>query len=110
MSYSDNVLVCTASMPQAAQVSLICSSPFATSISRRRTSFWQEGQIQIGGGDDGSGWRGRGMTAAVSADGDHEGCAGLTRDASHLFLPARGTFPGRGDYAFSPRVLRETRN
>jgi hypothetical protein len=70
LSYSDNALVCTASMPQAAQVSLICSSPFATSISRKRMSFWQEGQIQIGGGDDGSGWRGRGMTAAVPADGD----------------------------------------
>jgi hypothetical protein len=57
-------------MPQAAQVSLICSSPFATSMSRKRMSFWQEGQIQIGGGDDGSDWRGRGMTAAVPADGD----------------------------------------
>jgi hypothetical protein len=65
MSYWDNALVCTASMPQAAQVSLICSSPLATSMSRKRMSFWQEGQIQMGGGDDGSGWRGRGMTAAV---------------------------------------------
>jgi hypothetical protein len=70
MSYWDNALVCTASMPQAAQASLICSSPFATSMSRKRMSFWQEGQIQMGGRDDGSGWRGRGMTAAMLADGD----------------------------------------
>jgi hypothetical protein len=69
MSYWDNALVCTASMPQAAQASLICSSPFATSMSRKRMSFWQEGQIQMGGRDDGSDWRGRGMTAAVSVDG-----------------------------------------
>jgi hypothetical protein len=70
MSYWDNALVCAASMPQAAQASLICSSPFATSMSRTRMSLRQDGQIQMGGGDDGSGWRGRGMTAAVSADGD----------------------------------------
>jgi hypothetical protein len=67
MGYSDNALVCAASAPQAAQASLICSSPLATSIARTRMSFWQEGQIQMGGGDDGSGWRGRGMTAAVPA-------------------------------------------
>src|SRR3979411_774459 len=67
MSYSDNALVSAASAPQAAQASLICSSPLATSIARTRMSFWQEGQIQMGGGDDGSGWRGRGMTAAVPA-------------------------------------------
>src|SRR5262249_58402615 len=69
-SYSDSTLVCAASAPHAAQASLIRSSPFATSMARRRISFRQEGQIQTGGGGDGSGWRGRGMTAAVPADGD----------------------------------------
>src|SRR6266446_1031596 len=70
MRYSDSALVCAASAPHAAHASLIRSSPFATSIARRRISFWQEGQIQTGGGGEGSGWRGRGMTAAVPADGD----------------------------------------
>ena len=70
MSYSDSTFVCAASAPHAAHASLIRSSPFATSIARRRISFWQEGQIQTGGGGDGSGWRGRGMSATVPADGD----------------------------------------
>src|SRR6266516_4222373 len=70
MSYSDSTLVCAASAPHAANTSLIRSSPCATSNARRRISFSQEGQIQTGGGGDGSGWRGRGMTAAVPADGD----------------------------------------
>src|SRR5262249_5020762 len=69
-SYSDSTLVCAASAPHAAQASLIRSSPFATSMARTRISFRQVGQIQTGGGGDGSGWRGRGMTAAVPADGD----------------------------------------
>jgi hypothetical protein len=39
----------------------MCSSPFATSIERTRMGFWQVGQIQIGGGNEGSNSRGRGM-------------------------------------------------
>jgi hypothetical protein len=69
-SHSDSTLACAASAPHAAHASLIHSCPFATSIARTRISFSQVGQIQTGGGGDGSGWRGRGMIAAVPADGD----------------------------------------
>jgi hypothetical protein len=39
----------------------MCSSPFATSIDWTRIGFSQAGQIQRGGGEDGSNWRGWGM-------------------------------------------------
>jgi hypothetical protein len=48
-------------VPQGAQASLMCSSPFATSIDRTRMGFSQVGQIQTGGGNDGSNSRGWGM-------------------------------------------------
>src|SRR5262249_9656482 len=69
-SYSDSTLVCAASAPHAAQASLIRSSPFATSMARRRISFWQEGERQGGGGGEGSGWRGWGLAGGVVAGGD----------------------------------------
>ena len=55
------MVLCVASVPQGAQASLMCSSPFATSIDRTRMGFSQVGQIQTGGGNDGSNSRGWGM-------------------------------------------------
>ena len=70
----------------------MCSSPFATSIDRTRMGFSQVGQIQTGGGNDGSNSRGWGNGASPGADtvGSHH----LPNGASSLFLSLHGTFGG----------------
>jgi hypothetical protein len=66
------------------------SSPFATSIDRTRMGFSQVGQIQTGGGNDGSNSRGWGM--APPPDADTVGLHHPPNSASSLFLLLHGTF------------------
>ena len=63
-----------ASVPHGVQASLMCSSPFVTSIDRTRMGFSQAGQIHMGGGDEASNSRGWGMAPP------HAGKRGLHHD------------------------------
>jgi hypothetical protein len=81
----DSLVLWVASVPHGVQASLMCSSPFATSIDRTRMGFSQAGQIHMGGGDEASNSRGWGMAPP------HAGIGGLHhgRGAREGFIFAR---------------------
>jgi hypothetical protein len=65
----DSLVLWVASVPHGVQASLMCSSPFATSIDRTRMGFSQAGQIHMGGGDEASNSRGWGMAPPQAGSG-----------------------------------------